>query len=549
MFDKTIEKQVNKYMRRIKETSPFEYNSLITPDRNEMLRDRFTRTMLINSVWYSGVDVNLKKLYSRDLASFRDINSDELNYFWAQTTEGSNIRKIHSGIPQLISEKMVDLLMSNGYEIKAYKDDDLKDEDEDTAERIDAIKTWNNLDEKLSEAIETESWGGGVAFKLSSLKRFPYPVIEAIQPDEYEPRIEAGRIVEDIFITYYQKNNVYYKLKEAYGYDDKGSYIRYAMFKKSNDDWIDAKLTDIEETSNLKDWSLPGVFRKFSLYKPNKLPNSEFRGSKLGESDYAGSHGVFDAIDEVLSTMIQEFRDGRIKNFWPSDLLPVDPTSKKQYVPPALKKDFIVYNNGIGEKERPSKPEMVQGEIHSEKYIETYKKLIETVLNNAGLSPQTIGVTGLESTAASEESQQLREKVSIRTREKKVNLWTSAINELIELTLMMDDIKNGRSVGKYKIVTTFNDYKIKTLKEKTEEASIGLASKSWDIATAVDYVHEELTDDEKILMRVNIKLENGINAFTKEEEAVYKKHVMETVQENKEVQQPTELQENEVEVV
>lgn len=549
MFDKTIEKQVNKYMRRIKETSPFEYNSLITPDRNELLRDRFTRTMLINSVWYSGVDVNLKKLYTRDLTSFRDINSDELNYFWAQPTEGTNIRKIHSGIPQLISEKMVDLLMSNGYEIKAYKDDDLKEEDEDTAERIEEINAWNNIDEKISEAIETESWGGGVALKLSALKRFPYPVIEAIQPDEYEPRIEAGRIVEDVFITYYTKGSTYYKLKEAYGYDEKGSYIRYALFKQSGDNWIDAKLTDIEETKELKDWYYPGLQRKFSLYKPNKLPNSEFRGSKLGESDYSGSHGVFDAIDEVLSAMVQEFRDARVKNFWPSDLLPVDPTSKKQYIPPALKKDFIVYNNGIGEKERPSKPEMVQGEIHSEKYIETFKKLIETALNNAGLSPQSIGVTGLESTAASEESQELREKVSIRTREKKLKLWIPAINELIELALMMDDIKNNRPVGEYKIVTTFNDYKIKTLMDKTQEASIGLSSKSWDIATAVDYVHEELTDEEKILMRVNIKLENGINAFTKEEEAVYKQHVMEVVKENPEVEQPPELQENEVEVV
>lgn len=532
MFDKTIAKQVNKYMEKVKATSPFEYNSLITPDKNELLRDRFTRTMLINSVWYSGVDVALKKLYSRDLNSFRDINSDELNYFWAQPTEGLNIRKIHSGIPQLISEKMVDLILSNGYEIKCYVDKDLTDEDLKTAERKDDIAKWNNLEEKIGEAIETESWGGGVAFKLSAAKRFPYPVIEAIQPDEYEPRIEAGRIVEDIFITYYESKGTFYKLKEYYGFDEAGSYIKYKLYKKNETDWIETNLSEIEETRGLTEWHYPNVKRKFSLYKPNKLPNSEFRGSKLGESDYSGSHGVFDAIDEVLSTMVQEFRDGRIKNFWPSDLLPVDPTSNKQYVPPSLKKDFIVYNTGIGEKEKPNKPEMVQGEIHSEKYIETFKKLIETVLNNAGLSPQTIGVTGLESTAASEESQQLREKVSIRTREKKVGLWVSALNELMELALMLDDIKNGNAVGDYTIVTTFNDYKIKSLVEKTNEAVTGVQGKTWDILTAVKHIHESMTEEEQILTAVKIKVENGIFAFTKEEEAVYKKFVNDLRQPN-----------------
>ena len=37
-------------------------------------------------------------------------------------TTGLNIRKIHSGLPQLISEKMVDLLLSNGYEFNVLKD-------------------------------------------------------------------------------------------------------------------------------------------------------------------------------------------------------------------------------------------------------------------------------------------------------------------------------------------------------------------------------------------------------------------------------------------
>lgn len=126
IFDKKIDESVQRRLNKLKTESPYEYNSLLTPDRMEALRDRFTRSMLINSVWYGGNDLELKKLYQQDLKAFRMgyHTSDELNYFWATNTEGMNIRKVHAGIPQLISEKMVDLLLSNGYEYTAYKDYD-----------------------------------------------------------------------------------------------------------------------------------------------------------------------------------------------------------------------------------------------------------------------------------------------------------------------------------------------------------------------------------------------------------------------------------------
>lgn len=532
-----IDKAVQRYLDKKKTENPYEYNTIITPDRMEALRDRFTRNMLINSVWYGGNDLALKQLYERDLKAFKigNLTSEELNYFWAQPTSGTNIRKVHSGIPQLISEKMVDLITSNGYEYKVYEDNDdadkEKEEDEENQERLAMILEDNMFEVLLQEAIETESWSGGVAIKLSTNTALPYPIIEIIQPEEYEPTIVAGRIVADTFITYFERGGLTYKLKEKYGVDEKGGYITYSMERLNDQQWIEAKLTDIEETKDYKDQHFPGIMKRFSLYKPNKLPNSEFRGSRLGESDYSGSHGMFDAIDEVISAMVQEFRDAKIKNFWPSNLLPTDPTTNMQYLPPTLKKDFITLTVGIGEKEKPTKPEQIQGLIHTEKYISSYTKLIEGVLNNAGLSPQSIGVTGLESTAASEESQELREKTSIRTREKKIGMWEETLSKLFELLLILDDIKNGNKTKEYYITTHFNDYKIKTMKDKTNEATAGLTGKAWDIKKAVDYVHDDMTDDERLEMRINIKIENGINTFTKEEELFYKKMVQEIVEE------------------
>lgn len=522
-------------MERDYTNGQYEYDMVNAPEFESQLRDRMTRTMLINAIFYGGNDLALKKLFEIDLKKFKmgTLTSDSLNYFWAQPTEGLNVRKIHSGLPQLISEKMVDLLLSNGYE---YNVEIGEEEDEVNQKRLEMILKDNNFETLLQQAIETESWGGGVAFKISFDKRFEFPLLEVIQPTEYESTVVAGRIVEDIFITYYEKENTTYKLKEIYGYDETSSYIKYKLFKLDNQTYKDANLSELVETQDLEDISIPGFKGKFSLYKANKLPNSEFKKSLLGESDYSGSIGIFDAIDETLSTMVQEFRDAKVKNFWPSNLLPVDPITKESYIPASLKKDFITYAGGIGEKEKADKPELIQGDVHSDKYVESFKKLIEIALNNAGLSPQSIGVSGLESTAASEESQELREKTSIRTREKKAKSWKQALEKLFELLLQMDDYVHSRTIGKYDIDFMFNDYKIETLADKTDIASKGITSKSWSIKTAVDYVHEEMTDEEKTLEVIRIKVENGINTFTKEEEAVYLKYVNE-VQEQP--QEPT----------
>lgn len=516
---------VKNELSKIESERTFEFDHVKGSLKAEALRDRFTRTMMTHRVWYEGDDLQLKQLYERDLKSFKvgNFTTDELNYFWAQPTEGLNVRKIHSGLPQHISEVMVDLLMSNGYERMIYFNE--TDRDKDNELRLNEILDDNDFESQLQEAIETESWSGGVAFKLSFNPKYVYPIIEVIHPEYYEPKIEAGRIIEDTFIKYFVRNNTTYKLKESYGVDETGGYIRYKIYQLIGEMWSEVSLSELEETRDLEDLTFPGIYEKFSLYKPNKLPNSDFKGSKLGESDYSGSVGLFDAIDEVLSTMVQEFRDGKIKNFWPSDLLPVDPSTQQQYMPAALKKDFIVYNSGIQQKTTPNKHEIVQGEIHSEKYIETYKKLIESVLNNTGLSPQTIGITGLDSTAASEESQELREKSSVRTREKKVRLWTRTLQKLFRLVLMMDDIKNGISLNDYDVDVVFNDYKIQTVDDKTTIASKGITGKVWDIKTAVKYIHDDLTEEEQTLMVVNIKIENGIDALTKEEEIVYKKYV------------------------
>lgn len=138
-----------------------------------------------------------------------------------------------------------------------------------------------------------------------------------------------------------------------------------------------------------------------------------------------------------------------------------------------------MFNPGISQQaQSQTTPLILQAELNTDKHETSLKKWMELVLNNAGLSPITIGVTGLESTAASEASQIMREKTSIRTRNKKLKLWTEALTVFIPILLQLDDFKQGKEIEEYETVVEFEDYVLKTTMDKTEEAAIGLQSKS-----------------------------------------------------------------------
>ena len=93
-----------------------QYNPLLTELRDTHNDTHLTRRILENSVWYSGIETDIQYFYTKEAPKFyRKGRQESLNYFWAQAD--SDFRKIHSGFPQLISEKMVDLIVSNGYNI------------------------------------------------------------------------------------------------------------------------------------------------------------------------------------------------------------------------------------------------------------------------------------------------------------------------------------------------------------------------------------------------------------------------------------------------
>ena len=525
--NRLIDKRISNYGRGV--GTEMKYNPLLVTMKSPYNDRHMTRRFLENGIWYAGIEQDLSYFYRKEAPKFyrNGQQSESLNYFW--NGKNDNFRKIHSGFPQLISEKMADLIIGNGFALTVEGK-----EEEDLQVELDAMLKENKISLLMSKGIETESWSGGVAWKLTHNPVLSdYPIIESWQPENYTNVVVSGRILVDIFFKYYEQANIKYRLSEMYGVEDEvGAYIDYKLEMLQHNTtgqaqaepvWVIVDVSELEQTKGLKRVSFKGYFKKLSLYKPNKLPNSEFRYSILGESDYAGSYGAFDGIDEILSTWIQEFRDAKLVRYFPDEYIPKNVKGEAQ-LPDDFKVQHIIYADSSSENVDKQKILYEQGELRSEKHIESYKIWVTQALNNAGLSPLTVGITGLEAIDASAESQQEREKVSIRTRNKKIELWKEFLQDFMQTALefhfMTKDMKANKkgdfevgSIPEFEIISTFEDYIIKSMKDRTTEVQLGLGS-SWDILTGVKYVHKDKTEKEQLAISARIKIENGIDSIS-----------------------------------
>lgn len=528
--NKAIDKRINKYGKGV--GNEMKYNPLLVSMERNANDKLMTRRLLENSTWYSGIEQDIRYFYKKEAPKFyrNGEESESLNYFWAKNND-SNFRMIHSGFPQLICEKMVDLIVGNGYEVKVEGKNE-----EELQEELDAILEDNKSNILLSQSIEMESWSGGTSWKISFNPQISeYPIIEAWQPENYTNRVECGRVIEDIFFTYYEKDNVKYRLSEMYGVDKtKGAYIDYKLEQLQFDTrgqanvearWIPTSLAKLDETKDLQRLDFVGYFRRLSLYKPNKMPNSEFRYSSLGESDYAGSYGAFDAVDEIVSTWIQEFRDSKLNRYFPEEYM--QSNNGTSTFPSTFKKDHILYSDTPSENVDKQKIMYEQGELRTDKHEKSYKIWVTQILNNAGLSPLTVGITGLESIDASAESQQEREKVSIRTRNKKIELWKEFLQDILktalELRIMTKNITsvndNEFNVGvipEFDIIASFEDYIVKSKRDRTNEVAEGFGI-GWDVLTGVRYIHEDKTEREQLAISARIKIQNNDDSLSQAE--------------------------------
>lgn len=407
----------------------------------------FSRRITEYRVWSMGNSYVLRRFFVGTL-EYRTCN-----YFW--TRAPLSYRMIHSGLPGLICSKMPRILFGNGIAptVSVYKDSGEVDKNKTkaatdyTLQLIDKVK----LRDVLTECATNESWGGHSFIKFSfdtDLSNFP--IIEAADIMSTEVVKERNETVAIIFKTWYEdkkKGNQQrkYRLDEIYTTDAAGdAVIRYELYELTTGEEKRVPLNSIPETQKIveavngdDEVVFTGLKGMLAFEKPNKLPSLEFPHSNYGASDFEGATDSFDAVDEAYSTIINEIRDNRTFRYFASHNFRRDKDTGEILTPDdGFTKNFVLTEGDIDQEQGVNKNRIVdQIPDKTEEHKAKYLTAVTVALNKAGLSPYSIGITGLESINQSAESQQERNKVTLETRKAKLELWTPYLSKVLSQLL------------------------------------------------------------------------------------------------------------------
>ncbi len=225
MFDK-LKNGVRKAVRSF-------LNIQEAPDYNFMIQEgmNYEANAFKNMIWYRGDSYELNQLY-KQMANY--------NYsFWGSVpTVGLEIRKIHTGLPKIIVNQLVNIVLTdlNIIEFKEIAKNDLWKE----------IVKENKFNKLLERATREALVVGDGAFKISFDSTVSeLPILEFYSGEKIDIVYDRGRVKEIVFQTNYTIDKVVYALHETYGF----GYVTYKLFRGDSE----VNLNSIPQTENLVD--------------------------------------------------------------------------------------------------------------------------------------------------------------------------------------------------------------------------------------------------------------------------------------------------------
>lgn len=434
-------------------------------------------TVLKNQIWYRGDPSELDQF-------FKQTAQDEVSKsrFWsAVPSSDSSIRKFHSGIPGEIVDKLSDMIISDLDKIE-LSEQTLWDE----------ISEENRFDEILGEAIKDTLISGDGAFKLSIDEEISkYPIIEFYSGIDVDYTYKRGRLQEVKFYAFYVHEKKTYKLEEIYG----KNYIDYKLYDK---DGKEVPLSTVPEIAHLSKIIFTGNFIM-------ALPLKFFKSSKFinrGNSIFERKSDNFDALDEVVSQWIDAIRAGRVKNYIPEDLVPTNPDTGAKMRPNAFDNQFFKKGNSLKE-EAKDQIEQIQADINYTAFVESYASTLDMCLQGI-ISPSTLGIDLKKTDNA--ESQREKEKTTLYTRSKLIDVLNEAVPVLVDTVLKVYDTMKNQNPKDYEVSVNFGEYAAPDFGEVIEVVGKAKSYGIMSIEKAVEEMYgDTLTEEEKALEVQRIK--------------------------------------------
>jgi len=406
----------------------------------------FTGNVMKNRIWYRGEPSELSQFYKSSSAGSRDtVNAAR---FWAAVpSDGLQIRKIHTGLPQMCVDKISGIVADDMEPVQFGQEDEKTDGaavQDDTGDRWKTITEENDWKKLVQKACtETDVTGDG-AFKVSLDPDVSgLPIIEFYSGERVDYTRKRGRITEIKFYSDQLLNGWDYRLEEVYGM----GYVKYNLYDKSGKP---ANMDLFPELSDLNPTEWEG---DFMLAVPLMFAESP-RFPGRGKSLFDGKCDSYDAFDEDVSQWTDAFRAGRITKYIPEDLVPRDRNNGQLIPPNPFDNQFIAVgpNNKEG---TASQIQVVQPIINSDSFQQKYSTDLDLCLQGV-LSPSTLGIDVKKLDNA--ESQREKEKTTMYTRSQRIDVLEKVLPKLVDIVLKADDLNNDRAPKDYECTVTWGEY-------------------------------------------------------------------------------------------
>lgn len=436
-----------------------------------------------NKIWYRGDSYELDQFYKSI-----DGGSDGVKFWGAMQTKNRAMRKIHTGLPSIIVDRLADIVINDFNQIEFKEDVQSKD--------WESIAEDNEFDEVLKKAIiDCLSLGDG-AFKISfDSDTSEYPILEFYGADQVDYVQSRGRVKEIKFKSEFKEKDRTYHLVESYGY----GYITYNLYESDRE-------VPLDRVPVLADYKSITFDKSVILAHRLKFNNSS-KWTGRGQSVFDKKTDSFDALDEVLSQWMDALRAGRTKEYIPESLIPRNPDTGELLLPNSFDNRYIASGDNMNEGAQ-NKIELVQPEIPHESYLATYITVLDLCLQGI-ISPSTLGIDVKKLDNA--EAQREKEKTTLYTRGNIIDAIQKQLPRFIDKVFKCIAIRDGQALTDTKCTVSFGEYANPSFESQVETIGKGKQAGVMSIEACVEEMYGDTKDEEWKREEVaRLKREQGI---------------------------------------
>lgn len=455
------------------------------------------------AAWYVGDATKLSRTYNdkprtRPTQWRGGLIGAASRFFWGRPQrEDRPRRRLHVPLPAELATASADLLFAEPPRITVEADA--------AQERLDTIINNPLVHASLLESAEiTAALGGGYLRVVWDADVEQHAMLDAVDADAAIPEWKWKRLAAVTFWSVVeQRDRTVLRHLERH----EPGRIVHTLHEGTDDDLGQpVPLTEHSATEQYaeivgEDSAIAtGTQRLTVAYVPNMRPNREWRHEStlapLGRSDFAGVEPLFDALDEVYSSWMRDIDLGKARLIAPSGYLSTQGPGQGA----TFDTDQEVWTEVNALAGRDSGPQITQSQfaIRMQEHRDTANGLVQEILRAAGYSPATFGdQDGGAATTATEIA--ARERISERTRDKKIRYWKAALGHIAGALLDVDNYVfpgQGAPLGDEQPEVTFPDRGQPDPQALAQTANMLNQAEAASTETLVRMVHPEWEDDQ-----------------------------------------------------